>query len=704
MEFYNCADISILGTGDTVPANVPGNSQPEQSIRDAVSKALQAGMRASMGNPTSSLPPKVGAPVIDPKRGPKPLSGQNVNPSTLANGMPNTSTREASALDMLRRNMLSNNNARQSGSMGVREPVMTDLSSMFARGNGMNSANMASAFRNSLMQQYRQALPFSTGRNAQSSFAAASPLSSLLSTLSPNRQNTRLQQLAMNNMASGSLLKYLQLLQNASNSAGNMTQNRRINDLTQLLTQGSQRSLRGGLNMPIVERMINLQGLMSDSTVNRSRNANMVANAQSTLLSPSGERGMTGGAPTASAFGSNFAPGNQFSRLASLLGGGSGTGAPNMALTPELLMMSSLLGRSGGSGGSEAGEGGGTSRVNPLMMLNPELGMMTSLLGRGTQRGGEGSEGGQRSTGMHSGPMNPQMKALATLFGTSSRPGGEGAMGGRSSSGFGLSSLFGMNARGGAEVAEGGRSSSRMGFASLFGGRSTAGGEGGEGGRTSGGLNTMSMMLPLLMGSNSGFGGIGSSRNMGLTGGNPFGPVNPVGSNAELMLLSSFLGHGSRGGGGGEGAEGGEAGGRGMGGMSNLPLLAMMLGDGFGRRPMARQQMPGLNTAQGALLQQRPQTKPYGGLALPGMKPLNMPPMLKGGSLSPIPPPLLGTPLSRGSVMRRAQMRSPLMPTTGMNAMQSGRFARSRSPSVSLLDLYRLTGSLGGRRQSRMID
>ena len=698
---------------------------------------------------------------LDTKRGPKPINGQKENPSILANGIPKTTIREASPLDILRRNRLSNNNARAAG---VREPIMPLLAAMFGRGNGMNSANMASAFRDSIMSQSRSVRPFSTGRN----FRSASPLSNLIGVLSPNRQNNMLRQatrnspleahrlewalnpnnkaaefftmslllpllrndlrmsmsamnqLAMNNMASGypavdRLLAYLQVLHNTSGTAGSMPQNRGQNDVTQLLAQGR----RGGLNMPMVEQMMNFRRMQTNSTGNRSVD---LAN-----MGVSGQQGINGSAPNAST-----APDNPMSQLATLLG--SGTGAQDMALTPELLMMSLLLkGRSRGSSGGEAGEGSSTSRLGPLMMmLNPKLGMMASLLGGRTQAGSEGAEGGQRFSGAS---MNPQMKALATLFG--SRTGGESAMSGHGSPSIGLGSLFGRRSQGGSEGTEGGRGSSRMSLASLFGGRGGGGGEaaegghgsrgmglsslfgtgrsggdGGEGGRGTGGMGPLSIMLPAILGSSTGFGGIMSAGNPDLPGGNQFGLGNPFGSSANLMLLSSLFGRGSGGGRGGEAAEGGEGGRRGGGGMSNLPLLAMMLGGGFGGTQTTVQQTAGPDIAQG-LLPKRPQISPYGGLGLPGMQPMNVSPMLKPRSSSPISPPLLGAPVNRGlprstspinPVSSMPRSLSPIIPSPGSNAMHAGKFVPPSSPSVSLLDLYRLTGGLRRGGRSRMID
>ena len=703
---------------------------------------------------------------LDTKRGPKPINGQKENPSILANGIPKTTTREASPLDILRRNMMSNNNARAAG---VREHIMPLLAAMFGRGNGVNSANMASAFRNSIMSQSRPVRPFSTGRNFQSGLGGASPLSNLIGVLSPNQQNNMLRQagrnspleahrlewalnpnnkaaefftmslllpllrndlrmsmsamnqLAMNNMASGypavdRLLAYLQVLHNTSGTTGSMTQNRGQNDLTQLLAQGR----RGGLNMPIVERMMDFRRMQSNTTGNRSTD---LAN-----MGVSGQQGIDGGAPNAST-----APDNPMSQLATLLG--RGTGAPDMALTPELLMMSLLLkgGRSRKSSGVEAGEGSGTSRLGPLMMmLNPELGMMASLLGGRTQAGSEGAEGGQRSSGAS---MNPQMKALATLFGSST--GMEGATSGHGSPSLGLGSLFGRRSQGGSEGTEGGRGSSRMSLASLFGGRGGGGGEAaegghgstgmglsslfgtgrsggewGEGGRGTGVMGPLSMILPALFGANTGFSGMMPAGNPGLPGGNQFGLGNPTGSSAELMLLSSLFGRGSGGGRGGEAAEGGEGGGRGIGGMSNLPLLALMLGDGFGGAQMTGQQTVGPDIAQG-LPPKRPQISPYGGLGLPGMQPMNVSPMLKLRSSSPIPPPLLGAPMNRDLPRPTSQINpvspmpislTPLMSSPGLNAAHAGKFVPPSSPSVSLLDLYRLTGGLRRGGRSRMID
>ena len=88
------------------------------------------------------------------------------------------------------------------------------------------------------------------------------------------------------NMASGypavdRLLAYLHVLHNTSGTAGSMTQNRGQNDLTQLLAQGR----RGGLNMPIVERMMIFRRMRSNTTGNRSTDlANMGVRGQMIML------------------------------------------------------------------------------------------------------------------------------------------------------------------------------------------------------------------------------------------------------------------------------------------------------------------------------------------------------------------------------------------------------------------------------------
>ena len=804
MEFYNCADIAILGTKDSVPVNIPGNAPgsrrtDQPALGDVVRKVLQAnGMSISMGNSAASFPSKVAATLRQSLGGRNALNGQNVKPSALVNGLPKTSTRNASPLDILRRNRLSNKNPPSSGSMEVREPITPLLASMFGGGNGINSANMAPTFSKPIMQQSGQAMPFASGRNSQS--AAALPLNTLIGgqpfnkqttnpkpgsnspleahllewALNPNnkaaefftmslllpllRNDLRMSMLAMNrlamdNMVSGStvdsLFGFLQLLHNVSE--GNQSQNRSLNDL--LLTLGGLSPRRGGLNLPIVERMMNLRGMGSNFTGNLSLGS---GNWTSTLISSRGEQGMVGEGPTASIFERNFATSPQFSQLASMLGSGSRPGVPDMSLNPELLMLSSLLRRrSGGSGGGETGEGARSSRVNPLMLLNPELSMISSLLGRGTQGGGEGSEGSQHSAGTHGALMSREMQALSSLFGRSSHAGGIGSEGGLGSRGFGLASLFGRNAGVGSEAADGGRSSSRMGLGSLFGGRSTAGGEaaeggrdsrgmgltslfggssrgsgeGTEGGRSSGEMSPISMMPLVLLGSTSGLRGRGSASGLGLAGGNPFG------SNPELMLMSSFIGRGSRR--SGEATEGGEGGGGGMSGTSSLPLLAMMLGGGFGTGSGGPSQMGG-NIAP-AVPPHGMQSQGLGGVGLPEIQSMKAPPMLTAVSSSQNAPPLLNAALKRRSAMRHppltpnpvmtamrpalmpnpvmtamrpalmpnpvmTAMRPALMPNTVMNAMHSGRFAPTGAPTVSLLDMYRLSGGLAGRRRSRMVD
>ena len=350
-------------------------------------------------------------------------------------------------------------------------------------------------------------------------------------------------------------------------------------------------------------------------------------------------------------------------------------GTQRSIINPEMILLSTLLGRKSHSGGGKAGEDrhSGSSLFGKTLAMNPKLQkILSSLLTDSRSRTAESAPfkanlpnifGSHRIEPMLRGPVvgtrqstiNPEMVLLSTLLGRKSRSGGGEA----------------------SESSEGRSSSS-------FLGKTLA---------TNPKLPILTPRLGPMMREN-----VGTQQPK----------INP-----EMMLFSTLLGRKARSGGREEGGRGGgeasesqvsSATGN-LAGTSQLPMLAYMLGSNSGSG-LGAKQLRGGNMAgmfgESVRVPMSPMTAQF----------LSSSPSYFGRTLpSSLPYPLLPAMLTGGQRRASNVAASLGLPDfSAFSAMSAGEmgFGRnsplSKSAGVSLLDLYRLTNNFAGRRSARRAD